>query len=106
MSRKKGSVMCRKRGGREGGRRGERRGTTLGSRAARGKRVRAWGRREEGGKAAGGRTGGRRDTRRAGISRGGGEHGGRRKEEEAFRCFAERDVKTENKICLVNGLLA
>lgn len=36
--------------------------------------------------------------RRAGISRGGGEHGGRRKEEEAFRCFAERDVKTENKI--------
>lgn len=36
MSRKKGSVMCKKRGGREGGRRGEREEDHAGSRAARG----------------------------------------------------------------------
>ena len=76
-----------------------------GSRAARGKRVQR-GAGGGGGKAAGGRARGRRDTRRAGSSRGGGEHGGRRKEEEAFRCFSERDVKTENKNRPVNGLLA
>lgn len=92
-----------KRGKREEGRREERDHAEESGSKREG--CRSAGRKEEE-EAAGGTTSGRGDNGRAGSSRGGGEHRRRRKEEEAFRCFSERDVKTENKNCLVNGLPA